>query len=59
VPGYARKVHWSEADFQLVTVNGAPGLLLCHPIAGTGTYSFDIVDGRIRFNDWRIVNVRS
>ena len=48
VLGYARKVHWSASDFQLVTVNGAPGLLMRHPIAGTGTYSFDIVDGRIR-----------
>jgi RNA polymerase sigma-70 factor (ECF subfamily) len=46
--GYAAKVQWSESDFQLVTVNGAPGLLMRHPIAGTGTYSFDIVDGRIR-----------
>ena len=48
VLGYARKVHWSESDFQLVTVNGAPGLLMRHPIAGTGTYSFDIADGRIQ-----------
>jgi RNA polymerase sigma-70 factor (ECF subfamily) len=46
--GYARKVQLSEADFQLVTVNGEPGLLLRHPLAGTGTYSFDVVDGRIR-----------
>jgi len=46
--GYARKVHWSELDFQLVAINGAPGLLLRHPAAGTGTYSFDIEDGRIR-----------
>jgi RNA polymerase sigma-70 factor (ECF subfamily) len=46
--GYAGKLHWSETDFQLVTVNGAPGLLMQHSIAGTGTYSFDIVDGRIR-----------
>jgi len=46
--GYGSKAHWSESDFQLVTINGAPGLLLRHPIAGTGTYSFDIVDGRIR-----------
>ncbi len=46
--GYAGKVHWSESDFQLVTVNGTPGLLMRHPLAGTGTYSFDIVDGRIR-----------
>jgi RNA polymerase sigma-70 factor (ECF subfamily) len=48
VLGYARKAQYSEQDFQLVTINGAPGLLLRHPLAGTGTYSFDIVDGRIR-----------
>ena len=48
VLGYAGKMHWSESDFQLVTINGAPGLLLRHPIAGDGTYSFDIADGRIR-----------
>ena len=46
--GYGRKVHWSESDFQLVTINGAPGLLMRHPISGNGTYSFDIIDGRIR-----------
>jgi RNA polymerase sigma-70 factor (ECF subfamily) len=46
--GYARKVHWSEPDFQLVTINGTPGLLMRHPISGNGTYSFDIADGRIR-----------
>jgi RNA polymerase sigma-70 factor, ECF subfamily len=46
--GYARKLHYSEADFQLVTINGTPGLLMRHPVAGSGTYSFDIVDGRIR-----------
>jgi RNA polymerase sigma-70 factor (ECF subfamily) len=46
--GYAGKLHWSESHFQLVTVNGTPGLLLRHPIAGDGAYSFDIVDGRIR-----------
>jgi RNA polymerase sigma-70 factor (ECF subfamily) len=46
--GYAGKLHWSESHFQLVTVNGTRGLLLRHPIAGDGTYSFDIVDGRIR-----------
>jgi RNA polymerase sigma-70 factor, ECF subfamily len=43
-----RKTHWSESDFQLVTVNGAPGLLMRHPIFGNSTYSFDITDGRIR-----------
>jgi RNA polymerase sigma-70 factor (ECF subfamily) len=45
--GYARKAHYGESDLQLVTVNGMPGLLLRHPLAGNGTYSFDIVDGRI------------
>jgi RNA polymerase sigma-70 factor (ECF subfamily) len=48
VLGYAGKLHWSESDFQLVTINGAPGLLMRHPVAGNGTYSFDIADGRIR-----------
>jgi RNA polymerase sigma-70 factor (ECF subfamily) len=46
--GYAGKLHWSDSDLQLVTINGAPGLLLRHPLAGDGTYSFDIVDRRIR-----------
>jgi len=46
--GYAAKVHWTESDFELVTINGAPGLLMRHPISGNGTYSFDIADGRIR-----------
>jgi len=46
--GYAGKAHWSESDFQLVTINGAPGLLMRHPLAGDGAYSFDIVNGRIR-----------
>jgi RNA polymerase sigma-70 factor (ECF subfamily) len=46
--GYAGKLRWSESDFELVMINGDPGLLLRHPIAGNGTYSFDIVDGRIR-----------
>ena len=48
VLGYAGKMHWSESDFQLVTINGAPGLLMRHPIAGNGAYSFDIAEGRIR-----------
>jgi RNA polymerase sigma-70 factor, ECF subfamily len=42
------KVRWSESDPQLVTINGAPGLLVRHPISGSGTYSFDIANGRIR-----------
>ena len=33
---------------RMVTINGAPGLLLRHPTFGDGTYSFDITDGRIR-----------
>jgi len=46
--GYADKAHWSESDFELVTINGTPGLLLRHALAGDGTFSFDIEDGRIR-----------
>jgi RNA polymerase sigma-70 factor (ECF subfamily) len=46
--GYADKAHWSVSDFQLVTINGAPGLLMRHALAGDGAYSFDIEDGRIR-----------
>jgi RNA polymerase sigma-70 factor (ECF subfamily) len=46
--GYAGRLQWSDSDLQLVMVNGTPGLLLRHPVAGDGTYSFDIVDGRIR-----------
>ena len=46
--GYASKIHWTESDFELVTINGAPGLLMRHAISGNGTYSFDIADGRIR-----------
>lgn len=42
------KVRWSESNPQLATINGAPGLLVRHPITGNGTYSFEIVDGRIR-----------
>lgn len=46
--GYSRKVGWSESDFHLAEVNGAPGLLMRHPLSGTSVYSFDIVEGRIR-----------
>ena len=46
--GYASKAHWSESDFEPVTINRAPGLLMRHPIAGISAYSFDIVEGRIR-----------
>src|SRR5262245_26333710 len=42
VLGYAGKLHWSESDFELVTINGMPGLLMRHPVSGNGTYSFDI-----------------
>ena len=46
--GFAGKAQWSESDFQLVAINGAPGLLIRHPLSGDGTYSFDIEEGRIR-----------
>jgi RNA polymerase sigma-70 factor (ECF subfamily) len=46
--GIIGKVRWSESDPRLVTINGAPGLLVRHPNTGNGTFSFDIVDGRIR-----------
>jgi RNA polymerase sigma-70 factor (ECF subfamily) len=46
--GYAHKLQWSESDFQLVTINGTPGLLMHHPIAGAGAFSFDIADRRVR-----------
>jgi RNA polymerase sigma-70 factor (ECF subfamily) len=42
------KVRWSESNPEIVTINGAPGLLLSHPALGNSTYSFDIADGRIR-----------
>jgi RNA polymerase sigma-70 factor (ECF subfamily) len=42
------KVKWEESDPVVVTINGAPGLLVRHPTVGNGTYSFDIADGRIR-----------
>jgi RNA polymerase sigma-70 factor (ECF subfamily) len=46
--GYARKAQVAESDYTLLTINGAPGLLMRHPLAGDGTYSFDIAGGRIR-----------
>jgi RNA polymerase sigma-70 factor (ECF subfamily) len=46
--GIVGKQRWMESDPQLVTINGAPGLLVRHPTVGDGTYSFDIADGRIR-----------
>lgn len=48
VLGYAAKLQLSESALQLVAINGAPGLLMRHPIGGVGTYSFDIANGRIR-----------
>ena len=48
VLGYAGKAQWSASDFQMVTINGQPGLLMRHRRSGNGTYSFDIEDGRIR-----------
>ena len=49
--GYASKAHFSDFDFTPVSINGAPGLLLRHPLAGDGVYAFDIDatgNGRIR-----------
>ncbi len=46
--GYAGKLQWTESDFQPVTINASSGLLMRHPAAGDGAYSFDIDDGRIR-----------
>lgn len=48
VLGYANKLQWTDETFRPVEVNGTPGLLMEHPLAGTGAYSFDIEDGRIR-----------
>ncbi len=42
------RVRGAESNPQIVTINGAAGLLVRHPITGNGTYSFDIVDGHIR-----------
>ena len=49
--GHASKLHYSEVDFTPVSINGTPGLLLRHPLAGDGAYAFDIdftAGGRIR-----------
>jgi RNA polymerase sigma-70 factor (ECF subfamily) len=46
--GYAGKLNWTEADFSDVSINGTPGLLLRHPLAGDSAYAFDIVDGKVR-----------
>jgi RNA polymerase sigma-70 factor (ECF subfamily) len=37
-----------ESAPELVTINGAPGLLLSHPTLGNSTCSFDIAGDRIR-----------
>jgi RNA polymerase sigma-70 factor (ECF subfamily) len=42
------KSRWVESVPEIVTINGAPGLLLSHPTLGNSTYSFDIADDRIR-----------
>ena len=42
--GYADKAHWSESDFELVTINGTPGLLMRHaPLIGN-RLAFDDAD---------------
>ena len=45
--GYAAKVHYTM-HFLPVSINGTPGLVLRHPLAGDAAYAFDIADGRIR-----------
>ncbi len=45
--GYAAKLH-EPPDFSPVSINGTPGLLFRHELAGTGAYAFDIEHGRIR-----------
>jgi RNA polymerase sigma-70 factor (ECF subfamily) len=42
------KVRWAESTPEIVTINGTPGLFLSHPTLGNSTYSFDIIDDRIR-----------
>jgi RNA polymerase sigma-70 factor (ECF subfamily) len=42
------KARWTESAPEIVTINGAPGLLLSHPSLGNSTYSFDIAHDRIR-----------
>jgi RNA polymerase sigma-70 factor (ECF subfamily) len=46
--GYAGKLNWTEEDFAEVSINGTPGLLLRHPLAGDSAYAFEIADGKVR-----------
>lgn len=48
VLGYRSKLQWTGDEFREVSINGLPGLLMQHPVAGAGAYSFDVEDGRIR-----------
>lgn len=48
VLGYRAKLALSVDEFREVSINGLPGLLMQHPLAGDGAYSFDVEDGRIR-----------
>jgi RNA polymerase sigma-70 factor, ECF subfamily len=45
--GYAAKLH-EPAEYSPIEINGTPGLLHRHELAGTGAYAFDIENGRIR-----------
>ena len=45
--GYASKLPPGSLQYELVSINGTPGLLLRHALAGDGAYAFDIQDGRI------------
>jgi RNA polymerase sigma-70 factor (ECF subfamily) len=44
--GYAAKLQ-QPPDFSPVDINGTPGLLFRHELAGDGAYAFDIANGRI------------
>jgi RNA polymerase sigma-70 factor, ECF subfamily len=46
--GYASKLPPGDMKFEPVSINGTPGLLLRHALAGDGAYAFDIQAGHIR-----------
>jgi RNA polymerase sigma-70 factor (ECF subfamily) len=46
--GYASKLPPGDMKFEPVSINGSPGLLLRHALAGDGAYAFDIDGDRIR-----------
>jgi RNA polymerase sigma-70 factor, ECF subfamily len=46
--GYASKLPPGDLKFEPVSINGTPGLVVRHALAGDSAYAFDIADGRIR-----------